>query len=303
VGANVGFAVGGGLDVPIITEVKAMVTVDTSFHKGWENSVTTSVYIGDSIGTGEDVVIFSAQAYDVYYYEIADSTIRRADGSIPPILEAGQPFSIAIPRGIPEIRRLEKNLYNEWIQNSIDAGLPNAEENYKIPTGDDTNDTVVAKAKLLGLDHKLGEPFTYPDSTDKNAIQTEVGTDGLFLPTDKMRQVGSGTDTGYITYNLSSEIGNGVEWDWSLAIGAKVEASGGFFGGVATEAYANVEYTGNTSTSFSSATVIEGAIPDIGLNYAGDSSKSLFKVGLMAYPVADKNQRYAVVTYWVTPSN
>jgi hypothetical protein len=289
VGMSAGISVGGSFDALMFGEVKAMVTVEGGFHEGWTDSITKTVSISDEVGAGEDLIIFSSTAYDVYNYEITDSTDGRLKSEV---------VSIGFPRE-SRIYRMEKDDYNTWIQRSndkniADYGSTNAESYYLIPTGN--------AGKSIGLGHTIGDPTTYPKIADRNSFKSTItsksGT-AFFTRDEQIQQVGTSSDTATTTIGLSEEIGSATTWDWSAAVGAELSVSGGFFGKVETEAFAKVEYEGNTTASISTETFIEGSVPAIGRDYWAAHQGSDFRWGLMAYPVRDKDQKYTVVTYFV----
>jgi hypothetical protein len=288
VGASVGASVGSSVDFSIFGHLKTMITVEGGFHKGWTDSITKTVSISDEVGLGEDLVIFSSTAYEMYYYEVTDSSDPNFKG---------QAVSVGFPREM-RIYRMEKDDYNEWIaksnaKNVADHGV-NAEEYYLIPTGN--------AAKNIGLGHTIGDPLTYPSLADRNTFQSKISDDGgtaFFTRNEHIQQVGTSSDTATTTIGLSEEIGSGSAWDWNAAVGIEIEASGGTFGKVEVGAYAKIEYEGSTTASISSETFIQGSVPAIGRAYWAAHQGDDFRWGLMAYPVADKSQKYTVVTYFV----
>jgi hypothetical protein len=288
VGMSAGMAVGAKFDALMFGEVTAKVTLEGGFHKGWAEEISKTVSIGDSIGTGEDLVVFSSAAYDVFYYEIADS-YPATDGNDDPVNLTNEIISVAVPRSI-KIYSLAKDTYNQWIQESIDAGVdpdgvsdPNISANYKIPN--DAN---------LGLGHTLGNPRSYPNKNFKNSL-----AQGFFSGSEATDRAVGISDTGTLDLGLSEAITNATTWDWNAAAGVEASVEGGLFAKVTAEAWAKVEYEGETSTSISTATYIEGHIPHISSAYFNSTANTTFSAGLMAYPVVDKNQKYTVVTYWV----
>jgi hypothetical protein len=289
VGASAGVAIGGSFDASIFGKLTVQATVSGGFHKGWEESVTKTASVGDSIGTGEDLVVFNSTAYDVYYYRITEKKIDDSTDLKDEII------SFAFPREM-KIYSLEREMYNEWIQDSIDhpsSGDDKADTNYLIPTG--------STAVGIGLGHTIGNPFSYPTKTQKNAFQLAVGTQGFFSDKGATERAIGGSDTGTLDLGLSGEISNTTTIDWNAAVGVKVVLEGGFFKKIASEAWAQAEYEGSSSTSVTKGTYIDGSIPHLDKTYWADHPEHHFSVGLMAFPVQDLGQQYMVVTYWVEP--
>jgi hypothetical protein len=284
VGMSVGIAVGTEAEVPAIGSAKVMAKVESSFHKGWTKSREITESVGDSIGVGEDLVIFSSVAYDVYYYEVVDSALVNDDNVAIPLSKAS-PVSVAVPRQV-KTYKLEKETYNDWVRKHNNE---TGDTGYIIPSGEDN-----ASAVTLGIGHTLGDPLSYPNTAKKN----DLALLGNGFVSNKVQTVGT-SDTGNSYISLSEAIGEGTTWNWSSSVGVETEVSGGFFAKASVEASVSVEYEGSTSTTITKSTDIEGQVPHISRAYSGSHPNSGFEWGLMSYPVRHHDQKYTVVTYWV----
>lgn len=290
VGASV--TVKGG--IPFVAQAKTKLALEAGFHGGWGTSHEYKVSVGYSVGTGEDLVVFTAVAYDVLYYKILNAEYMEGQVEGDEEVEPGEILTVSLPNKEPRTYTMERALYNDKMK---PRGL------YQIP--------VDAK---FGLDSKIGNPSSYPDKTQaaliKQTVNASRGNEKGFYAFDdsvnKFQSVGQ-SNTGFVTQNIAEAAGSSENWDWTASFTyTAIAEAGGLFASVELEASVKVDYVGSRSYTFSKETSVEGAVPNI----STDVSKPLFNWGLLAFPVDDIKvnqdtkeleyyQTYTVVTYCV----
>jgi hypothetical protein len=170
----------------------------------------------------------------------------------------------------------------------ITVNVPRKPNQYHKPLT--TYNAVVPEEQRITLNHELGNPGSYFTPTGRDAEKFKAGNKGLFSTTTVMT-AGEGNGSTTISIETVKTEEKSFAFDLDVEVEAEVEA-----GGVKMGVSAGFNYGYETTTSVSSGTYIEGAVPAIPEgSYSHDRD---FKWGLMAYP---KENKYTLVTYWVDP--
>jgi len=238
-------------------EVKA--TIENSFTWTYADSTEITTTRGFTASGGEDKVVFSAIPFDCYYYTIVGS---------PKTSEIGTQTVVSIPR-TPVILSQSRSYYNA---NNGD--------------GEDIDETV--------LSFTMGDPLSYPDSGDRDAISTAKGGKGLYTNDNHCQTIAQGNGSTSLSITKLEE--EAVSFDYDLAISVEKEV---VVSGVLTGSGLGFNYGYGYTNSVSSGTFVEVAVGDI-IN-APDYAGHKFKYGLMAYPETKGDQQFTVVTCWVDP--
>ena len=296
-GVTVGASVTAGGGIPFLAKGKVTTAIEAGFHGGWGTSYEYTESVSDTTITGEDLVIFTAVAYDVYYYRILNSMNLKADDAGDVIDdelkgEGNNLIAISLPNRKPKIYKMERNYYNSKMQSRHGA--------YQIP--DDME---------CGLGSVPGNPESYLTPLQAQAVKNNViarRNSGVGVyQFSSLKTVGQSNGTGKQT--IEEVMGSSQNWDWTGSIQTTATAEVGvFFASVEVSASVKFEYQGNISYKVSTGTFIEGEVPDIPTNL----THPLFEWGLLAFPVDDltwdinngrktinSTQSYTVVTYCV----
>ncbi len=211
-GFSVGFSVGYQTDF-LFGSASFSVEVDRSFDYTAFQSHSFETSLAYTTDGGQDLVVFSAIPFDVYYYTIVSS---------PTDAEVGQKFTLNIPRK-PQVISSDPDFFNERTG----------------PNG------LKIDAALLG--HTLGDPTTYPTKADMTAISQQPSA----LVGDLASVPQSGTQTSSIDNTSSS--GYGAEMDLSVTYSWEVSAkTGPTVGGSVGFNYGHsYQITTSTTTTFS----------------------------------------------------
>jgi hypothetical protein len=228
-GFSVGFSLGYYQETPLwgsagSSEFK--MTVENSFN--WSSTHTHTIEETYSYITpaGEDMVVFSAIPFDVYYYDII-SAPEGADESV------GDVMTINIPRDIMTTA-CERSFYNEH-------------------NGDcsDVDSSVLA--------HSIGEPFSYMTTGEKETLVLENSSNVLY--SNQMLTVGAGSGYQQIEITETSEQSSGFSYD--LNITAEFQTVSG---GVLIGASAGFHYGHSMETTIGESTIIAGTVGNISNN-------------------------------------
>jgi hypothetical protein len=181
VGASVGMefsAFGTGMEA----EASVTFSMNWSFAETseWEETVSYST------PQGEDMIVFSATPYDVYYYKILSS-------ALPEEYPVGEYFTVNVPRK-PQVSSAELAFYN----------------------------TVVGEANVITLKHSLGNPKTYYTEAEKNSLKTQYAEKGIFSSIFRAVGQGSGVTSISRSQSTSEEWSNGNNTELATEVKASV---------------------------------------------------------------------------------
>ncbi len=196
--------------------------------------------------------MFTAIPFDVYYYTIMSSPVAS---------EVNTKITINIPRA-PQTIAADPEFFN--------ARTP--------ATGPKIDADV--------LRHTLGDPASYPSTTDRDRIAR--------IPGSALGSLGTVTESGVqtSTLQLSSSQGTGTSMDLNVTFSWEVSgASGPSVGGSAGFHYG---YSYRVSTQ--EDTFFEGAV---GAIPAEHFAEHIYSYGIMAYPMTLAGQRFMMLDYWV----
>jgi hypothetical protein len=259
-GFSVGVSVGCEFSAPFgLASASFEQSITSSF--GWTQS--KSIQITESWGwntpVAQDLVVFTAIPFDVYYYEVlrAPSTGGGADPA-----KAGDIMTISVPRK-PQPYHTPLEMYN--------AG--------------------VSSEHTVTLNHVRGVPTSYYKPDDREEQKKIAEDEGLFSTTTEMT-AGAGYGSTTINIEKIKEEESSFSFDLERTISASVGA-----GGVTVGASAGFSYGYESTSSVGAGTYIEGTVPAIPMG--SYSSTLDFNWGLMAYPKKETYQQYVLVTYWV----
>ena len=210
------------------------------------------------IGLGEDKVIFTSIPFDVYYYTILSS---------PDSSQIGETISINVPRE-PDVYHQNTDYYNTHVY------------------GD------ALKIDTSILQHSIGDPFSYANSTDKFKKMTDH-PEGMFSG----EQIVGISDSGSTSTLIGETITITDTYAYTLTVTLEAEVTAA---SITAGVSAGYKYGYTYETSVTTGIYIEGEVPDIP-GWKADEGYPLYKWGLMSYPmeVEESNQKFTVVTYWV----
>jgi hypothetical protein len=189
-GFSVGVSVGHEFNVPLIgtgTEFEA--SLKSSFSWAQSNSIEISESWGWNTPVAQDLVIFTAIPFDVYYYEV----LRSPSGED---ARPGDILTVSVPRKpLPYHAPLE--FYNRGV----------TEENQ------------------VAVNHTLGVPQTYYTPTQRDAQKAAAGNKGLFSTNTQMT---AGIGQGSTTINIEKVSGqeSSFAFDLETEIAGKVKVGG-----------------------------------------------------------------------------
>lgn len=215
VGFSVGFSVGYHTDF-LFGEASFKVEVEQSFDYSAFQSRSFTKSVAYTTAPGEDLVVFTAIPFDVYYYTIVDS---------PTEAEIGTKFTLNIPRA-PQTVATDIPFFNKRTG----------------PDGLKITDAI--------LEHRLGDPTSYKTRADMLEIAKIAGAS-----IGDLAQVSqSGTRTS--TIQLDSEKGTGQSMDLSVTFSWEVEAATGpTVGGSVGFSYGHSYEISTTESTFFEGTV------------------------------------------------
>jgi len=261
-GFNVGFSIGYHAETPLwgsagSSEFKA--TVENSFD--WSSTYSHEIEETFSYITpaGEDMVIFSAIPFDVYYYNII-SAPEGADECV------GDVVTINIPRTIMTTA-CERTFYNEH-----NGDCPDVDKNVLI--------------------HTIGKPFTYMTVEDKEALVNQHSSTGI-LYSSSMMTVGAGSGTQQVEISEVSSSSSG--FSYNLDIKAEFEGVGAcvLFG-----ASVGFHYGYSMETTIGDGTIISGSVGNLSASdYTVDRAFSWGLISYPLN--FQEGYEINVITYWV----
>jgi hypothetical protein len=182
VGMSLGFEVEdifGLFGLEFEASIKESVSTTFSQTSSWEESISYTT------PQGEDMVVFTAIPYDLYYYKV----VEVPTGST---YKVGDYYTVNLPRR-PVKSQAELGYYNNIMENQ-----------YRI-----------------AVKHTVGDPKSYYTESEKNAFRTQFPA-GIF--SSGSRTVGQGSSTTTISRSQMTETekGKGIETEVSLKV--EVEA-------------------------------------------------------------------------------
>jgi hypothetical protein len=173
------------------------IELEASLKENFSWSQSESLEVSESWGwntpVGQDLVIFTAVAFDVYYYEVASSP--PGEGAQP-----GDILTVNVPRK-PHIYHTPLQTYN--------AGVP-AEHRITLP-------------------HTLGAPFSYFTPEQRNEEKVKAENRGLFS-TNTYMTAGAGGGSTVINMERLFEEGSTYEYELEFEAEAKVKIGGASVG-------------------------------------------------------------------------
>jgi hypothetical protein len=199
-GFSVGVSIGYEYQVPLVGGgAEYELSVKGSF--AWTQS--TSIEISESWGwnnpIAQDLVIFTAIPFDVYYYEVLRSPPDAA-------AKVGDLITIDVPR----------------------KPLP---YHMSLPT----YNSLVPQAHQVTVNHTLGDPASYFTKTQRDNQKSQAGNRGLFSTNTQMS---AGEGTGSTTINIETVTGTDSSFNFDLEVeisgkkkfpgGVAIGASAGF---------------------------------------------------------------------------
>lgn len=258
------FTITAGVSVGFETEFSALGVKVNSFEllgtlKRHASTIHSNAYTLTKrivYGTGplEDTVIFTTLPLDQYTYTIL---------SHPDPDYIGSKVVVSMPRTPVEIQ-VERSFYND---NVVDGGP-------------------VIDASVFG--HVPGNPFSYPDSNDKNNLLSKYS--GYDVGPVSVGQGGGDTT---LSINVATESGSGTSYgvDFDLEMKATIGVVvAGFSVGVSSENSLQIIH-GNESE-------YTGAVANLPAN---QFSANAYNWGLFTYVKSDHSsgQQFEVIDYWV----
>jgi hypothetical protein len=186
-GFSVGVSVGAEVKLPLIGGTEVEATMKTSFSWAQSNSIEISESWGWNNPIAQDLVIFTAIPFDVYYYEVVSS---------PPgeDAEPGDVITVNVPRK-PRPYHLPLPTYN--------AGVP---EEHRIT-----------------MNHTLGSPNSYYTPAQRDTQKRQAGDKGLFSTTTQMT-AGAGNGSTTINIERVTTEESSFAFDLEAEVTAKVTA-------------------------------------------------------------------------------
>jgi hypothetical protein len=186
-GFSVGVSVGYEFKVPLIgtgTEFEA--SMKNSFSWAQSTSKEISETWGWNTPIGEDLVIFTAIPFDVYYYKV----LRSPDGEE---AQPGDILTVNVPRK-SRTYHYELSYYN--------AHVPEA---YRVT-----------------VNHTLGDPSSYYNSADRATLKSQAGGEGLF---SLNTQTNAGEGGGSSTIGLEELTGTDTTFAFETEVEVKAAAT------------------------------------------------------------------------------
>lgn len=184
-GLSVGYTLGAGFDA-LLVEAEVKTTVENSFS--WGTSITNEIVETTQFTTslGQDMVVFTAIPFDVYYYEVLSS----ADAS-----QVGDIVTINVPR-TPRSYSQTVDLFNSHCKTM------------------QINDAV--------LKHQLGDPLSYATLSDRNALM-DIGK-GMF--SQQGVSVGQGNSGNTNSIEMTAANTSTFEYGLSVSLESEIQAGG-----------------------------------------------------------------------------
>jgi hypothetical protein len=192
----------------------------------WAQS--TSKEINETWGwntpVGEDLVIFTAIPFDVYYYKV----LKAPEGGGADAAKANDVMTINVPRKARTYHH-ELSYYN----------------------------SVVPEAYRVTVNHTLGDPSSYYNRADRATLKGQAGGDGLFSLTT---EITAGAGRGSSTIGIEQLTGTDKTFAFDTEVEVKASAT---FAGAKVGVSTGFSYGYETTTSVSNGTFIEGTVPAI----------------------------------------
>jgi hypothetical protein len=224
-GFSVGFSIGYEFEAPFgISSAEFELAVNNSFAWTQSSSTEISESWGWNTPTAQDLVLFTAIAFDVYYYEVLKAPPGERAGDAKP----GDMLTVNVPR---KPRRYH-------------APLPEYNKG-------------VAEEHRVTVDHTLGDPTTYYNPTQRNEQKSLAGGKGLFSTNT---QITAGQGNGSSTINIENVTSEDSSFNFDHEV--EISAKAGI-GGFSVGASAGFSYGYESTSSVSEGTWIEGTVPAI----------------------------------------
>jgi methionine-rich copper-binding protein CopC len=189
-GYSVGMSIGFEFeDIFGLSGLEFQASVEESFSWAQSSSTEVSESWGWNNPLGQDLVIFTAIPFDVYYYEV----LVPPDGAQE---EKGDIITINVPR---------KPHHYHMVLTNYNALVP---EEHRVT-----------------VNHTLGEPFSYYTPTERNTLKTQAGNKGLFSTNTKMT-AGSGNQSTTISMESATTEESSFEYNMETKVEAKAKAGG-----------------------------------------------------------------------------
>jgi hypothetical protein len=190
VGMSVGFEFEDVFGIAGV-EFEASVTQSLSWAQSESKDIEESW--GWNNVLAQDLVVFTAIPFDVYYYEV----LVPPDGAKE---EKGDIITVNVPRK-PHHYHMDLPDYN----------------------------SLVPEEHRVTVNHTLGEPFTYYTSADRANLKSQAGNRGLFSTNTQMT-AGRGNQSTTISIDESTTKEDSFSYDMAVEVEAKVKAGGATVG-------------------------------------------------------------------------
>lgn len=251
-------AIGGALTQSEL-EAKGKFSLAASYAHGYSYELEKSVVY--ATGPLEDAVVFSAIPYDQFTYEI----VQHSDPTL-----IGQEVTVNLPRE-PITLLVERSYFNSA----------------------QTDDDLKIDASIFP--HTVGDPTTYRNLAQRNALLTDLNTDhGRSALLNGPVHVGQGGGSTEVSIDVSESSSNGgaleIGFEYEVeAVGATILA--GFSVGISLEA--SFSWSKGTSTSYSASV---GNIAD-----PTEFAVHGYGYGMFTYVYEDDvtGQQFEVIDFWV----
>jgi hypothetical protein len=188
-GFSVGMSVGYEFKVPLIGGTEFEASMKNSFSWAQSSSTELSESWGWNNAIAQDLVVFTAIPFDVYYYEV----LRSPDGEE---AEPGDILTVSVPRK-PSHYHMTLPTYN--------AGVP-------------------AEHRVT-VNHTLGYPETYYTPADRTTQKAQAGNKGLFSTTSQIR-AGEGNGSATISMEQVTGEDSTFAYDLEVEVSASAKAEG-----------------------------------------------------------------------------
>jgi hypothetical protein len=252
-------------------EVTGTVNRHISFTGSKSYALTRTVSYSNS--SNEDSVIFTSIPYDLYTYTILSAPPDPDSPDLPSTL-IGSKIFISLPR------------------TAVTLQLPRADYNAKVVHGGPKIDSSV-------FTHTAGDPRSYPNATQKDALLAKYGGSNLLLgrwgfgngPADASFGNGLAKTLGI---NFAQETGGAVAVGIKYELEVKATTATVIFGftvGVASES--SLQILHGTATDYS------GTVGNMDTDWYNSGHQ--YSWGLFTYPMDDhaSGQEFEVINYWV----
>jgi hypothetical protein len=209
-GFSVGVSLGYEFEIPLIGGTEFELSVKNSFAWAQSNSMELSESWGWNNPIAQDLAIFTAIPFDVYYYEVLRAG---ASGNA----KKGDLLAVNVPR------------------KPLPYHMPLPQYNALVPP-----------EHRITVNHTLGDPASYYTTAQRDAQKAQAGNKGLFSTSTQMS---AGSGLGSTTINIENVSGADSSYTFELEVEAKASAElGGVKVGVSAGFKYGYESTSSVSS-------------------------------------------------------